>query len=426
MIVSLKHMKYAIISNPATGHLNPLINLGKELNSRGHQVTIYLPSFRSEFLRRFLNVPELNLDIRVTANGLSCRIIPVSLKQALLGMTIHKKKGIEEVLHALKLFSAGIHSYTNFLEKEFTENRPDAIIYDYTFFAAITASEKLNIKRISVYHSGLPFPEFPIPPIGSKFRYKNFTLEDFSEYGILISRQEEIARKLLEKETGSGTLSNLLIAPNSPDLNLITNLQEAEYPRSKELFKTYYTGPFLSGNFNTLTEKTKSDRKVIYISMGTVFNNQSEIYIKLTEACISLNAEIYISGGKSYRKIRKHFRNADVKIEKYINQREILSRADLFLTHGGKNSICESLYSGVPMIVFPVAAEQIYNGGLVEYLGAGYSIEQPENLSEDQLKEKIKMVLNDKELYRKLKDISEKFQSNDGLKKACDLIEELP
>jgi MGT family glycosyltransferase len=67
---------------------------------------------------------------------------------------------------------------------------------------------------------------------------------------------------------------------------------------------------------------------------------------------------------------------SNVRLEPYLPQAALLSRCDAFVTHGGFNSVKESLISGVPMVVVPIAADQPYCAercaalGVAEVVGA--------------------------------------------------------
>lgn len=60
----------------------------------------------------------------------------------------------------------------------------------------------------------------------------------------------------------------------------------------------------------------------------------------------------------------------------YLPQVMMLQCAELFVTHGGYNSIRESVRAGVPMAVLPQFADQFYNADRVEELGLGLRIPQ--------------------------------------------------
>jgi UDP:flavonoid glycosyltransferase YjiC (YdhE family) len=55
----------------------------------------------------------------------------------------------------------------------------------------------------------------------------------------------------------------------------------------------------------------------------------------------------------------------------HVDQLTVLRRADLFITHGGVNSVQEGLVAGVPLLVFPQVQEQVLNADRVSELGAG-------------------------------------------------------
>lgn len=54
-----------------------------------------------------------------------------------------------------------------------------------------------------------------------------------------------------------------------------------------------------------------------------------------------------------------------------VDQQEVLSRADVFVTHGGSNSFHEAVLSRVPMVVAPFFGDQMLIGTRVEELGVG-------------------------------------------------------
>ncbi|MET7426143.1 glycosyltransferase [Dactylosporangium sp. NPDC005555] len=61
----------------------------------------------------------------------------------------------------------------------------------------------------------------------------------------------------------------------------------------------------------------------------------------------------------------------NVQVVRAVPQLEALSRAHVFITHGGLSSLREACYFGVPMVVFPGWNDQPGNGARVEYHGLG-------------------------------------------------------
>jgi len=58
-------------------------------------------------------------------------------------------------------------------------------------------------------------------------------------------------------------------------------------------------------------------------------------------------------------------------VQNYVPQLEILQRANVFISHGGMNSVSEALYYGVPLLVIPQSADQPWVAKRVAQLGAG-------------------------------------------------------
>lgn len=60
------------------------------------------------------------------------------------------------------------------------------------------------------------------------------------------------------------------------------------------------------------------------------------------------------------------------------SQQEMLSRADVFVTHGGSNSLHEAVLSKVPTVVAPFFGDQMLISHRVEDLGIGIPLSVPQ------------------------------------------------
>ena len=61
-------------------------------------------------------------------------------------------------------------------------------------------------------------------------------------------------------------------------------------------------------------------------------------------------------------------------VVRYAPQLDVLARARLTITHGGLNTVLDSLASGVPLVTIPLTYEQPAIARRVEWTGAGQSI----------------------------------------------------
>jgi hypothetical protein len=83
---------------------------------------------------------------------------------------------------------------------------------------------------------------------------------------------------------------------------------------------------------------------------------------------------------------------ANWQVHHKVDQQEALSRADVFVTHGGSNSLHEAVLYQVPMVVAPFFGDQMLISQRVEELGIGIAIGTADGVDKD----KPKHFLNDR------------------------------
>lgn len=117
--------------------------------------------------------------------------------------------------------------------------------------------------------------------------------------------------------------------------------------------------------------RTRPQPPVIYVSLGTLFNADADFYRNCFEAFRDMDVAVTMSIGSNVSEASLGPAPANVTVRPHVAQIEVLQRASLFVTHGGMNSVSESLFCGVPLVVVPQMSEQEMVGRRVEELGAG-------------------------------------------------------
>ena len=113
----------------------------------------------------------------------------------------------------------------------------------------------------------------------------------------------------------------------------------------------------------------------------------------------------------------------NIKVYPYVDQLDVLSRADAFITHCGMNSVSESLYMATPMVLYPQTNEQYAVARRTAELGAGAILTDD---SADGIRRAVMKVMNDSSYAEAAKELSEDFRSCSGAKGAADFIEAAP
>ena len=115
-----------------------------------------------------------------------------------------------------------------------------------------------------------------------------------------------------------------------------------------------------------------------------------------------------------------------IAVHRHVDQIAVLQKADVFVSHCGMNSVSESLYFGVPLVMVPQTAEQNGVCERVAQLGAGIKLVQSEGhaLSE-MLLTVIRTTLEDSRYQENAEAVAEGFRRCPGPKGAAETIESM-
>ncbi|CAF0898772.1 unnamed protein product, partial [Brachionus calyciflorus] len=183
----------------------------------------------------------------------------------------------------------------------------------------------------------------------------------------------------------------------------------------------------------------KTSKKLIYASLGTIFNYDLSVFERIIEAIRLLNDEnsenndklkVLISCGQiNMDKFSEKVKNSNYIIPKnvillsYAPQIEILERASLFITHAGMNSTSEAIHYGVPVLCMPIKVDQpLCAMRLVDDLNLGVKIDANSFKPED-LEQCISKVLNDQSYLDRILKYSKLSRNYDGTKTTADIVE---
>jgi len=222
--------------------------------------------------------------------------------------------------------------------------------------------------------------------------------------------------------------SNLMTFNNIPELLLAPS--ELEFSETIIKEKQYYLGLCIDikRKFSVANREhfelqdqflslKKRNKKIIYVSFGTYFTNLND-FTRVASFLIALNEAIkdesnFVVVVATNQQITESVKSSvnlgeNLFLLNTVPQLEILSIADLFVTHGGLGSIKESIYFKVPMLVFPLDYDWDQNGnGLkVEYhkigLRGDIDLDEPHEIYR-----KIGKIINCKTFYDNIKIFSD-------------------
>ena len=152
--------------------------------------------------------------------------------------------------------------------------------------------------------------------------------------------------------------------------------------------------------------KRNNDKKKVYISTGSFINMDFTYYKTLLEILIKEKYYIILSVRNQKKDIINYFDEYSdmIYIDDFIEQKYVLNYCDLFITSGGFNSILESIYYKVPMLVIPVSSEQRLNALIIENLKLGKNCYSYENINKD-----LTQLIHTLECEKSIKESLEKY-----------------
>jgi MGT family glycosyltransferase len=331
----------------------------------------------SSLLKTAAEIPQ-----RLAAQGIAVELLPPPLSQLGLAAAVplSATSGYTETVLASMLFGSGLEHYAQAIQQRLKRNPPDVLVTDFAFIQAALAADMLDIPYVTVYHSGLPFRGDMVPPFGSglpigevdspvaqrAIRRERFLL------GIFDAAVNRARRRLGLQPMAP----DLLRRPYSPWLNLVMSDPLIEAPRNLGTAPVAFVGPCFAGRPPSTDEAfpfelLQNNRRSVYVSLGTVFNNRPQLFQTLLSALDQPDLQVIVSAGGAYDVLRRGPLPANAHLFRSVPQTQLLPKVDVFISHGGNNSTNEALAAGVPLLVLPIGGEQGDNASRVVYLGAG-------------------------------------------------------
>jgi MGT family glycosyltransferase len=197
--------------------------------------------------------------------------------------------------------------------------------------------------------------------------------------------------------------------------------REFDFPRKFLPSCFHYVGPLRSPERPEIEFPWErlDGRPLIYASLGTLQNQKTNVYQCFVEACADLEVQLVIAG-RSPESLGPLPEN--VIATAYAPQLELLKKASLTLTHGGLNTVLDSLTCGVPMILIPLTYEQPAIAARVARIGAG-EILHLSGVTPDGLRTEIGKITTAEGYRVNARGMAVSIRTAGGVVRAVDIIE---
>ncbi|MEU3255483.1 macrolide-inactivating glycosyltransferase [Streptomyces sp. NPDC006997] len=385
----------AMFSIAAHGHVNPSLEVVRELVARGHRVTYAIPPAFAE------KVAETGAEVRTWRSTLpGPDADPEAWGSTLLD---NVEPFLDDAIQALPQLVAAYEG-----------DEPDLVLHDITSYPARVLAHRWGVPAVSLspnlvawdgYEQEVGEPMWEEPKKTERGRAYYARFEGWlAENGIT-----EHPDSFVGRPARSLVLIPRALQPNADrvDERVHTFVGACQGDRAAE------------GEW----ARPRDAEKVVLVSLGSAFTKQPGFYREFVRAFGELPGwHTVLQVGRYVDASELGDLPASVEVRSWVPQLAVLRQADLFVTHAGAGGSQEGLATATPMIAVPQAVDQFGNAEMLQGLGVARYLPKEEATAE-RLREAALALVDAPEVAGRLKAIQAEMAAEGGTRRAADLIE---
>ncbi|MFG3147992.1 macrolide-inactivating glycosyltransferase [Streptomyces sp. NPDC048243] len=384
----------AMFSIAAHGHVNPSIEVIRELVARGHRVTYAIPPAFAD------KVAETGAEPKLWNSTLPTDDDPDAWGTELID---HIEPFLADALQAEPQLAAA-----------YAGDEPDLVLYDITAYPARVLAHRWGVPLVQLSPSMVAWEGYDeevgkplFEPLKQTPRGKAF----YETFGGWIA--------------GNGMDLSVEDFMGRPDRCLVL-MPRVLQPNADRVDEERYT--FVGACQGDRSAQGEWRRpagagRVLLVSLGSSFTKQPAFYRACAEAFADLpDWHVVLQIGKFVDPAELGELPGNVEVHSWVPQLSVLRQADAFVTHAGSGGSQEGLATATPMVAVPQAADQFGNADMLQALGVARHLPAAE-ASAAALREAVLAVADDPAVARRLKEIQEGMAGEGGTGRAASLIE---
>ncbi|ULP34692.1 glycosyl transferase [Mycolicibacterium rufum] len=413
----------------AYGPTNQCIGLASILRDRGHRIVFAAESSWAGRIAPFGFVEEL-VDLAAPAEGAADEDAGAFWTQFIAETAPEFRKPTVEQLSTFiqptyQALIDGARYCEPRLRDIIAEHRPDVIVEDnVVLFPALVTAGVPFVRVVSCSPLEIPGPDVPPP-------FSGLPSADRSAWDAYRAEFDRTHRAMWAdfdawvQDRGAAPLPDLEFMPRDNAANLYVYPAEADYVERRPLDATWtrmdssvretddaYPLP-------AAVADRPADSALIYLSLGSLGGADVELMRRLVDVLGTTRHRFIVSKGPQADRIPL----ADNMVgEQMLPQTKVIPQVDLVISHGGNNTVTETLHFGKPLIVLPLFWDQYENAQRIDELGFGIRVDTY-RFTDGELTAAVDRLLADTVLRERLTELGTAIRARDGLRVGADVIE---
>lgn len=388
-----------MFSIAAHGHVNPSLEVIRELVARGHRVTYAIPHAFVE---------------KVAETGAEPRPYTTTLPSP----DADPEAWGTELIDNIEPFLTDAITVLPELARAYDGDEPDLVLHDITSYPARVLARRWGVPEISLSPNLVAwegYEEEVAEPMYAELKKTERGQAYYARFHAWLT------------ENGIAQHPDPFVGRPPRSLVLIPKALQPHADRVDESVHTFVGACQGDRAAQGEWERPADAEKVLLVSLGSAFTKQPGFYRACAEAFGGLPGwHVVLQVGRHVDPAELGELPGNVEVHPWVPQLAILEKADAFITHAGAGGSQEGLATATPMVAVPQAVDQFGNADMLQALGVARHLPMEEATAET-LREAVLALVDDPEVARRLGEIRGMMAAEGGTKQAADLIEaELP
>ncbi|CAL9410914.1 Oleandomycin glycosyltransferase [Streptomyces sp. enrichment culture] len=385
----------AMFSIAAHGHVNPSLEVIRELVARGHRVTYAIPPVFAD------KVAETGAEVKTWNSTLpSPDDDPSAWGSTLLD---NVEPFLNDAIQALPQLIAAYEG-----------DEPDLVLHDITSYPARVLAHRWGVPAVSLS-----------PNLVAWEGYEKEVAEPMWEEPKKTERGQAYYARFHAWLEENGITQHPDPFAGRPDRSIVL-IPKALQPNADRVDESVHTFVGACQGDRSAEggwRRPAGAEKVVLVSLGSSFTKQPEFYRNCVRAFADLPGwHVVLQIGRHVDPAELGDVPANFEVRSWVPQLAILRQADLFVTHAGAGGSQEGLATATPMIAVPQAVDQFGNADMLQGLGVARHL-PTEEATPEALRAAALDLVDDPEVAHRLKEIQADMAKEGGTRRAAGLIE---